>query len=143
MKWHRIHASLILSAGKTRVQALSKKAGFPIVGSFLLIIAAFISMYWTLVGIERTLHGFNWALLGIFGVVAFAFGLVGSVMAKRRKHFALTVIAACFPLAENTVVVRYSFDNYQLTIPWIAIALAFVISTLSGIFIGISDDEFS
>jgi hypothetical protein len=115
----------------------------PIVGAFLLIVASFISIYWTLVGIERISHGLNWALMGIFGVVAFAFGLVGSVMAKRRKHFALTMIAACFPLAENTVVVKYSFDNYQLVIPWIAIALAFVISTLSGILIGMSDEDFS
>jgi CHASE2 domain-containing sensor protein len=80
--------------------------------------------------------------LGIFGIIAFAFGIIGSVMSKRKKHFALTMITVCFPLIENTTAVKYSFDNYQLPIPWIAITLALMISTISGVLIGKSDKEF-
>jgi hypothetical protein len=70
-------------------------------------------------------------------------GILGSVMSKRKKHFALTMITVCLPLIENTTAVKYSFDNYQLPIPWIAITLALTISTMSGILIGRSDKEFS
>jgi hypothetical protein len=128
---------------KTKGHALFKEPELLTVGTILLIIASFISMYWTLVGVEGVLHGFDWMLLGVFGIIAFAFGLTGGIMSKRRKNFALTMIAVCFPLVENAAVVKYSLDNYQLAIPWIAIALATIISTLSGILIGRSDEEFS
>lgn len=113
------------------------------VGAILLLITSFISLYWAFVGIESTLHGFDWILLGVFGLIAFAFGLVGSVMAMRRKNFALTMIVVCLPLIENVAFVKYSSDNYQLAAPWIALALAFIISTLSGVLIGRSNEEFS
>ena len=132
-----------VSFKKTKGNVLFNRTYFPIVGAILLIIASLISVYWTLVGVEGVLHGFDWMLLGVFGIVASAFGLAGGVMSKRRKNFALTMIVACLPLVENVVVVKYSFDNYQLAIPWIAIVLAIIISTLSGILIGRSDEEFS
>jgi len=128
---------------KTKGHALFKEPELPTVGAILLIIVSFISMYWTLVGVEGVLHGFDWMLLGVFGIIAFAFGLAGGIMSKRRKNFALTMIAACFPLVENAAVVKYSLGNYQLAIPWIAVALATIISALSGILIGRSDEEFS
>jgi hypothetical protein len=62
-------------------------------------------------------------------------------MSKRKKHFALTMIIACFPLIENIIVMN-SFDNYQLPIPWVVITLTFAISTISRILIGRSDKEF-
>ena len=132
-----------VSFRKRKGHALSKETELPIVGAFLLIITSFISMYWTLVGIEGALHGFDWMFFGIFGMISSALGLAGSVMAKRRKNFALTMIAVCFPLAENTAAVRYSFYSYQLATPWMAVALAFIISTLSVVLVGRSDEEFS
>jgi len=132
-----------ISSKKTKAHALFKEKKVPIIGAILLIITSFISMYWALVGIESALHGFDWMLLGIFGVIAFVFGLAGSIMSIRRKNFALTMVAVCFPLLENTVVVKYSFDNYLLAISWITIAPAFIISILSGVLIGRSDEEFS
>lgn len=132
-----------VSSKRTKGHALFKQTGFPAVGAILLIIASFISMYWALVGVETVLHGFDWIFLGIFGVIASTFGLVGGVMSKMRKNFVLTMIAACFPLIENAVVVKISFDNYQLAIPWIAVAPAIIISVVSGILIGRSDEEFS
>jgi hypothetical protein len=64
-------------------------------------------------------------------------------MSKMRRGFALTLVAVCFPLLENAVIVKYSLDNYQLPTPWIAVAPAIMISTLSGILIGMSDEQFS
>lgn len=57
----------------------------PTVGAILLMIISFISIYWALVGIESTLHEFNWMMLGIFGLIAFALGMLGSVMAKKEN----------------------------------------------------------
>ena len=128
---------LILSA-KTKVLFKIEPTAM---AAILLASTSFISVYWALVGIECTLHGFNWMMLGIFGIISFAFGIVGSVMSKRKKHFALTMIIACFPLIENIIVMN-SFDNYQLPIPWVVITLTFAISTISGILIGRSDKEF-
>jgi len=140
-------AALILAyrfilSRKTKENVLFKMKT-PTVGAIFLMITSFISIYLALVGIECTLHGFNWIVLGIFGIIAFAFGIIGSVMSKRKKHFALIMITVCLPLIENTIAVKYSFDNYQLPIPWIAITLALTVSTMSGILIGRSDKEFS
>jgi hypothetical protein len=113
------------------------------VAAVLLVIASIMSMYWALVGVESVLHGFDWLLFGMFGIFAFAFGLAGGVMSKMRKHFALTMIAVCLPLIENAALVKFSFDIYELAIPWTLVALAITFSTLSGILIGTSDEEFS
>lgn len=136
-------AYYFFSSRRTRGHALFRKSGFPIVGAILLVIASFISVYWVMIGVESVLHGLDWALLVVFGIVAFTAGLAGSVMSKMRRGFALTLFAVCFPLLENAVVVKYSLDNYQLPTPWIAVAPAIIISTLSGILIGMSDEQFS
>lgn len=128
---------------KANGHALSKEAKLLVVSTILLAVASFISIYWALVGLENFFHGFDWLLLGLFGIVASAFGLAGSLMSKRRKNYAFTVISLCFPLLENTAIVKYSFDNYQLPIPWMVIISAFTVSTLGGILIGRSNEEFS
>jgi hypothetical protein len=128
---------------KTKGHASSKKSELPFMGAILLLATSFISIYWAFVGIESTLHGFDWVLLGAFGLIAFGFGLLGTVLAIRRKNFVLTMIAVCLPMIENVAFVKYSLDNYQLVVPWMALALAFFISTPSAVLIGRSDEEFS
>lgn len=127
----------------TRGRALFKKSGFPSIGAGLSAIASFISVYWAMIGLESALHGFDWTLLAVFGIVAFIVGLAGSAMSKMKKSFAFALVAVCFPLFENTVVVKYSLDNYQLATPWMAIAAAIIFSMLGGISIGMSDQQFS
>jgi hypothetical protein len=136
-------AYYFFSSRRTRGHALFRKSGFLIIGAILLVIASFISVYWVMIGVESVLHGLDWLLLAVFGIVAFTAGLAGSVMSKMRRGFALALFAVCFPLLENAVVVKYSLDNYQLPTPWIAVAPAIIISTLSGILIGMSDEQFS
>lgn len=132
-----------LSSKRTNDHALLSKSKFPTIGAILLAIASFVSIYWVTIGVESALHGFDWLLLILFGIIAFTAGLVGSAMSRMRKGFALTLIASCLPLLENAVVVEYSLDNYQLATPWTAVVLAIAISALSGIFIGMSDEQFS
>lgn len=111
-------------------------------GGILLMITSFISLYWALVGIERRSHGLDWVLLGLFGLIAFTFGIMGSIMAIRKKHFVLIMFAACFPLIQNTAVVKYLFDKHQLQIPWIAIISGLIISAVGACLIGRSNEEF-
>jgi len=73
---------------KTKDHLLFDRAYYVIVGAILLAIASFLSVYWTLVGLEGVLHGFDWVLLVIFGVIASVGGFVGCVMSRRRRDFA-------------------------------------------------------
>jgi hypothetical protein len=132
-----------VSPKKAKVHAVVEKSLFPTIGAILLMIASFASLCWTLVGVGSVLHAFNWILLSAFGMIASIAGLAGSLMSTMRKNFAFTLVAACFPMLENVVLVKYSFDNYQLATPWIAVVLAFIVSMLGGVLIGMSDEQFS
>jgi hypothetical protein len=131
-----------VSSKEAKIHALAEKARLLTVGAILLVIASFVSIYWALVGAESVLHGFGWMALAAFGMIASAVGLAGSLRAKMRKNFTFILFAACFLMIENAALVKYSFDNYQLATPWIALAPAFIISTLGGILIGMSDEQF-
>ena len=93
-------------------------------GGIMLAVASLISLYWGLVGLDSTLHGFDWALLTVSGLISFGFGLVGAVMSMRRKQQALAIFAVCLPLIVNLVAVKSALDGYQLAIPWVTIVIA-------------------
>ena len=118
------------------------KKSFPFVGSVLLLIASFVSLYWGVVGVDGTMQGFNWGLLGTAGFVSFICGLVGTIMSWRRKNQALVLFTICAPLFANAAAIQYSFDAYQLTMPWIMVALSVAFSLISGLLIGNSDEQF-
>jgi hypothetical protein len=127
---------------KTKGAKVLSRESYPIIGGVLLAITSFISLYWGFVGFDSTIKGFEWAFLEIAGLTSFICGLAGSTLSLRLKKQTIILFAICAPLLANAVVVKSSFDIYQLTIPWPMILLPFVISILSILFIGNSDEQF-
>jgi hypothetical protein len=119
-----------------------KRENLPVFGGFLLIFSSLIGLYWVLIWFESTLHGFEWALYGIFGAICFGFGLIGGVMSVRRKNQAVALFAVSCALFANVIAVHASHNSYQLAIPWALILLAFAFSLISGLLIGNSDNQF-
>ncbi len=123
--------------------SLSARAGFPFIGGVLLLFSSVVSLYWGSIGVEATLHGFNWLFLAISGSGSFVAGLLGSFFSIRKKNQALVIFLICIPLVVNFIVIKYSLDAYQLTIPWLTIYLSLAASILSGLLISNSDEQFS
>jgi hypothetical protein len=119
-----------------------KLGRFPTVGGVALIGASFISLYWGVVGVDSTLHGFNWGSFAFLGFAAFAFGVAGSILSWKRKHQAAVLFVTCLSLVANVAAVKVSLDSYLLPLPWTLLALAFAVSLISGLLIGNSDDQF-
>jgi hypothetical protein len=128
--WHR----------KSKGTVVFGKASFSIFGGVLLAIASFISLYWGIVGFDSTLHGFDWALLGVAGLGSFGVGFTGSVMSLKKKSQALTIFTVCAPLIVNEVAVKAALDVYQLAISWMIIGPSLAIAVISGILISNSND---
>jgi hypothetical protein len=127
---------------KLKGTILLRRTRYPMFGGIMLAVASLVSLYWGLVGLDSTLHGFDWALLSISGLVAFGFGLAGAVMSMRKKQQALAILAVCLPLIVNLVAVKSALDGYQLAIPWLTIVIATAVSIVSGLLISNSDEQF-
>jgi hypothetical protein len=127
---------------RTEGTALLDSAGFPVFGGALLALAAFISLYWGVVGLDSTLNGFDWAWLAASELLSFGFGLVGSIMSLTKKKHSLVIFAVCVPLLTNVIAIKAALDAYQLAVPWLIIVPSFVISVLSGILISNADKRF-
>lgn len=119
-----------------------KHSNFPFYGSLLLAVTSIISLYWGIVGLEGTLHTFEWILLASLGFVSFACGLLGAIMALRKKGQALAIFAVVVPLFMNVVGVKSSLDMYGLANPWLIIVPSLALSIISGYFISNSDKIF-
>jgi hypothetical protein len=122
--------------------SLFRHSSFPIFGGVLLAATSVVSLYWGLVGLEGSLHAFNWLPLAILGVLSFAFGIVGSIMSLKRKNQALAIFAVIVPMFTNIVGVKASLDMYQLTNPWLIFLVSMLLSVISGYFITNSDENF-
>jgi hypothetical protein len=131
-----------LLSRKSNGTTLLRKTRYHLFGGIMLAVASLISLYWGLVGLDSTLHGFDWALLCISGLTSFGFGLAGAVMSMRRKQQALAIFAVCLPLIVNLVTVKSSLDGYQLAIPWVTMVIATAVSIVSGLLISNSDEQF-
>jgi hypothetical protein len=118
------------------------KQCFPFFGGILLAVASVISLYWTLVGIDGTLHGFDWNLLAVLGLISFGLGLTGAVLSLRRKNQTLVLFAICLPLIVNLVPVHISLERYQLSVPWVNLMAALAIAIASGFLISNADEQF-
>jgi len=118
------------------------KTRYPMLGGILLAVASVISFYWGIVGIDSTLHGFDWALLAAAGLISFGLGLAGATMAIMKKGQAGVILAVCLPLIINLVVVKTSLESYQLIIPWPTVLFALAASIVSGILISNSNGQF-
>ncbi len=109
----------------------------------MLIVASAASLYWTVVAVDSTLHGFDWRLLAAFGVIATVVGFAGAVLSIRRKWQAIAISVVCLPLIVNLVVVESTLAGYGLAIPWVPLMLALAAAVLGGVFITNADDYFA
>lgn len=115
----------------------------PILGGVLLAVTSVISLYWGLVGLDSTLHGFDWIVLLIFGLLSFGFGLAASVLSLRKKIQPLVIFVINMPLFTNLVGVKYALDMYGLANPWLMMIASFVISVVSAVLICNADEVFT
>ena len=113
----------------------------PFLGGALLVVSAFVSLYWGAVGLDGALSGFDWMLLGVAGVGSFVFGLAGSVMAMKRKSQPSVILAVCAPLIANEFFVKAMLDGYALATPWVILLLSLVTAVVSGILVSNVDGQ--
>ena len=130
-----------LVSKKANSQLAGKHRNFPFFGAVLLVVSSVISLYWGAVGLEGTLHTFEWIGLLVFGAFAFAFGLLGSIVLLRKKHFALTITAAMIPMLMNVIAVKAALDMYHLGNPWLMLFGSLLLSLLCGFFICNTDER--
>jgi len=134
--------SAVLFSLRKSKSLVSKRSYLPVFGGFLLILASFIGLYWVLVWFESSLHGFDWALYALLGVLSFGFGFSGGIIAVRRQKQTAVLFVASFSIFVNAIAVKASLDAYQLALPWTPLLAAFAFSVISGLLIGNSDDQF-
>ncbi len=127
---------------KANNSSLFKHSNFPFYGAVLLAVTSIISLYWGLVGLEGTLHTFDWMLLAALGLVSFAVGIVGTIASLRKKYHALAIFAVVVPLFMNVVGVKGSLDMYGLANPWLILVPSLLLSIISGYLISNSDKMF-
>jgi hypothetical protein len=131
------------SSKKSKGIPLLGKARFPMIGGVLLAVASAASLYWTVVAVDSTMHGFDWRLLAAFGCIATVFGFAGAVLSIRRKWQTVAICVVCLPLIVNLVVVESALAAYGLPIPWMQLLLALAAAILSGIVISNGEDFFT
>jgi hypothetical protein len=129
-------------SGKANNPVPAKHSSFPFFGGVLLIATSVISLYWGLVGLEGTLHTFDWLPLALLGMLTFAFGIGGSLMAFKKRNQALVIFSVMAPMAVNIVVVKASLDMYHLANPWLILITSVFASIIAGYFICNSDAGF-
>ena len=135
-------AVYFVKSKRAKSQAAFKHPGYPFLGGIMLAVTSSISLYWGIVGLEGTLHTFNWIALGVLGVLTFVFGIAGSIMALRKRNQALVIFAVIIPMIMNLIGVKASFDLYGLANPWLIYAISIMISVISGYFLCNSDQNF-
>jgi hypothetical protein len=128
---------------KSKDNLLSRQKGFVSFGGLLLAITSVISLYWGLVGIDSTLHGFDWVLLTVIGFLTFGSGLTASIFAIRRKNQTLVLFALTAPMFTNLVGVTSSLDIYHLATPILLLIIPVVLSAICGFLISNADEAFT
>jgi len=137
-----IALTVFVLSGKSKRDILSTKKKYAVLGGALLAVISVISLYWGVVGLDSSLHGFDWMPLTIMGLLSFGFGLVASVLSLRRKNQALVIFAVIAPMLTNLVFVKTSLDMYQLANPWLILISSIFLSFISGILICNADEAF-
>ena len=132
----------LVVAKKSKSPIAFKHSNFPLFGGILLASASVISLYWGIVGLDSTLHGFEWAPLATLGLIAFCFGFAGAIMSMRKRNPSLAIFATIAPFI-TLVLVKTSLNAYQLATPWITLAPSIAIAILSLILITNSDGQFT
>ena len=139
-------ASIVASIGIVTRFFVSKKSkpqnkgsNYLFFGAVTLAVTCIISIYWTIVAIEGSLHTFEWILLTVFGFLSVLMGFIGTALLIRRTQPAATMSAVMFPMIMNTLAVNASLEMYDLVNPWIWLFVSLFFSIISGVFISRSE----
>jgi len=140
---------------------MSNGTKFPLVASLIIIALAFFCLVIGVIAFSASLteisaHGlkalhhfpimFMQFILGIFGIIVFAFGLASSILALRRRHFKISLIGACLILIWS-ILINYHiayFVPYYERFEGFVIAIPITMFSILGIaFLITSKSEFS
>jgi len=83
---------------------------------------------------------YAWLLIGILGIIAFAFGLKSGMMMLRRKRFALSIIGVCSILVLGFVTLLWTFltmSGLIRGVPFFGLGLVLQLSFWLGLHIAI------
>ncbi len=119
-----------------------KPSNWSFIGALLLAGSSVVSLFWALTGLEGCMHLFDWILLSVFALTSFVLGMVGAVLAFRRRFQALAIFATILPLLTNVVVLKAAFDSYMLSYSLITLVAPAILSIASTIAISSPDDAF-
>ena len=122
---------------------LGSKKSFTILGGVLLVLLSIISLYWGLVGLDSTLHGFDWMILTTFGLLSFGFGLSAGLLSLKRKKQPFAIFIIIMPMVTNLIGVKYSLDMYGLTNPWLILIASLVLAFITAFLICNADEAFT
>ncbi len=128
---------------KSKGHISSKKNTYAFLGGVLLIISSLVSVYWGLVGLDSTLHGFAWLPLTLLGFLSFGIGSIAGYLSLKRKKQALIILAVVLSLFTNLFGIKFSLDIYGLASPWLIIIPSFALSAISGLLICSADEVFA
>ncbi len=132
----------LLIAKKTSGTQPAKHPIYPFFGAVLLVVTSVISLYWGVVGLEGFAFGFDWLLLAVLGVFAFAMGLLGVILTLGKRQQAVAVFLVMMPMLTNLVGVKAALDSYLLAVPWVLLFSSLALSIACGFFVCNSDEFF-
>jgi hypothetical protein len=134
----------------------TKKTGFPIAGGILTIIgscvAAFIGIFMLIISALQSYsyyYSYNpyleYLLIGMFGVIGFAFGLTAGIFSLRRRHFAISIIGTSLLMLSGFVtMLAFALMAYGSVWGGLLFGLPIMLFSLLGlIFTAISRSEFA
>lgn len=123
------------------IRMAQKRTGFPTASGVLTIIGSCIAILYGILGlIDASLNYYNsgpYAIVGIFGILAFAFGLTGGILTLRRKVFVLAIIGISLVLISGIII------SVAIPIGFIFGIPVMILSILGLIFTSISKREFT
>jgi hypothetical protein len=123
-----------------------KDTGFPLVAGVLTIVAACISSVIGTIEVFAFAAGrssYLYFIIGMFGFLAFAFGLTGGIFSTERKQFALSVTGTSLVLAFGFVMIFTSALTGSVAGGLLFGSPVLFLSFLSMIFVGVSKGDFS
>ncbi len=127
---------------KSKDSLLPLKKGYAVLGGVLIAVISVVSLYWGLVGLDSSLHGFDWALLTALCLFSFGLGLSAAILSIRRKYQEIVIIAVIAPMFTNLIGVKSALDMYQLANPWVMLLVPLVLSIAGTILICNADEVF-
>ena len=122
---------------KNRSGFITSAGVLTIVGSCLALVIGLLGL--VVSGYAYEYDTASYAVMGIFGILAFAFGLTAGILTLKRKVFPLAIIGICFVIVSGIVI--------SIAIPygafWIFGVPIAILSILGVIFAAISKREFT